>query len=69
LAEPTYWCPVSTGRLEDGRWLYAPLGALVVVAGGERIVCHACGEPLAAITRHHVERHELDLAGYREQFG
>lgn len=56
-------------RLHDGTWLYAPLGRLLVVDGGERIVCHACGDALTAITRHHARRHDLDLPGYRERFG
>jgi hypothetical protein len=60
---------VPCDRLPDGTWLFAPLGQVLVVAGGERIVCHACGEALTAITRHHVRRHELDLPGYRERFG
>ena len=56
-------------RLADGAWLYAPVGQLLVVAGGDRVVCHACGDTLEAITRHHVRRHGLDLDGYRERFG
>jgi hypothetical protein len=60
---------VPMDRLDDGAWLYAPLGGMLVVAGGERVVCHACGDALAAITRHHVRRHGLDLGGYRERFG
>jgi hypothetical protein len=56
-------------RLEDGAWLYAPLGQVLIVDGGQRIVCHTCGDALTAITRHHVQRHELDLSGYRERFG
>lgn len=56
-------------RMNDGTWLHAPFGAVLVVAGGQRVVCHACGDALEAITRHHVRRHNLDLAGYRERFG
>jgi hypothetical protein len=56
-------------RLDDGTWVYAPVGGVLVVAGGERIVCHACGDALEAITRHHVRRHDMDLAGYRTRFG
>ena len=33
--------------------------------GGERIVCHACGDALEAITRHYVRRHGLDPTDYR----
>ena len=56
-------------RLDDGTWVYAPVGEVLVVAGGDRIVCHACGDALEAITRHHVHRHNLDLADYRLRFG
>jgi ROS/MUCR transcriptional regulator protein len=60
---------VPFGRLEDGTWLYAPFGDVLVVTGGDRIMCHACGDALEAITRHHARRHGLDLAGYRKAFG
>ncbi len=60
---------VPVDRLDDGTWVYAPMGEVLVVAGGDRIVCHACGDALEAITRHHVRRHDLDLAGYRLRFG
>jgi hypothetical protein len=56
-------------RLEDGTWLYAPLGEVLVVAGGERVVCHACGDSMTAVSRQHVARHGLDLDAYRERFG
>ncbi|WP_416957788.1 MucR family transcriptional regulator [Nocardioides sp. T5] len=56
-------------RLNDDTWVYAPVGGVLVVDGGARIVCHACGDTLEAITRHHVRRHDLDLAGYRARFG
>ena len=60
---------VPVDRLDDGTWVYAPKGEVLVVAGGDRIVCHACGDALETITRHHVRRHNLDLAGYRLRFG
>lgn len=60
---------VPMGRLDDGTWLYGPFGEMLVVAGGDRVVCHACGDALEAVTRHHVRRHGLDLDGYRERFG
>jgi hypothetical protein len=62
---------VPVDRLDDGTWVYAPVGEVVVVAGGRRIVCHACGDALEAITGHHVARHDLDLdlGGYRMRFG
>lgn len=56
-------------RLDDGTWLYAPYGARLLAASGDLVVCHACGEPLAAISHAHVARHGLDLADYRERFG
>ena len=40
-----------------------------MVAAGAEVVCHGCGEPLAAVTGAHAGRHGLDLAGYRERFG
>jgi hypothetical protein len=60
---------VPVDRLDDGTWVYAPVGEVLVVAGGDHVVCHACGDALEAITRHHVARHDLDLPGYRERFG
>jgi hypothetical protein len=60
---------VPVDRLDDGTWVYACVGDVLVVAGGTRIVCHACGDALEAITRHHVRRHDLDLSGYRTRFG
>lgn len=60
---------VPCDRLDDGTWVYAPYGRMMVSADGARVVCHACGEPLTAISRGHVARHDLDVAGYRERFG
>jgi hypothetical protein len=60
---------VPSGRLSDGSWLFAPVGSMLVVAGGERVVCHACGEALAAISAGHLRRHGMDLVGYRVRFG
>lgn len=61
--------PGAVDRLEDGTWMFAPSGDVTVVAGGEALVCHAGGDALEAITRHHVARHDLDLPGYREWYG
>lgn len=55
--------------MDDGTSLYAPIDQVLAVASGERVVCHACGDALTAITRHHVRRHALDLPGYRARFG
>jgi hypothetical protein len=60
---------VPLDRLLDGTWLYAPYGAMRAVASGRQVVCHACGEPLAAISAQHARRHGLSLAAYRERFG
>lgn len=60
---------VPVGRLPDGGWLFAPVGELLAIDGGRLVVCHACGEALAALSVAHVGRHGLDLAGYRERFG
>ena len=57
------------GRLPDGTWVYAPVGAMLPVDSGRRVVCHACGEWLAAVSAAHVRRHGLDLAAYRGRFG
>jgi hypothetical protein len=60
---------VPTGREGDGSLSYAPHGHLQVADGGRAVVCHTCGEPLTAITAHHVRRHGLDLAAYRRRYG
>lgn len=56
---------VPMDRPADGTWLYAPHGAVLIVASGARVVCHLRGASLAAISSQHVGRHGLDLAGYR----
>lgn len=56
-------------RLDNGTWLYAAYGRTLVVAAGERLVCHGCGEHLAAVSAAHLARHELTQVGYRDQFG
>jgi hypothetical protein len=60
---------VPVGRLADGTWVYAPHGSVLPVEVGRRVVCHACGDALAAISAQHARRHGLSLAGYRERFG
>ena len=60
---------VPVGRLEDGTWVFAPPGAMLVVGGGELVVCHACGQALAAVSAGHLRPHGLTLARYRERFG
>lgn len=49
--------------------MFAQFGSMLVVEGGQRVVCHACGEPLADVSGAHAARHQLTLAGYRERFG
>lgn len=57
-------------RSGDGTWIYAPLGALLAVDDGARVVCHACGEQLTSISAGHLRsRHGMDPAGYRGRFG
>jgi hypothetical protein len=60
---------LPVGRLEDGTWLFAPLGSMYVVGDGARVVCHVCGDGLAAVSAQHARRHGLSLADYRERFG
>src|SRR5579885_3109457 len=60
---------VPLGRLDDGVWLFAPVGAMLVVAGGRLVVCHAFGDALAAVSAGHLRLHGMDLGGYRERFG
>jgi hypothetical protein len=50
-------------------WLYAPLGSMLHADGGERVVCHACGEQLSAVSAGHLRRHGLDPASYRARLG
>ncbi|QWC83721.1 MucR family transcriptional regulator [Nocardioidaceae bacterium] len=57
------------GRLPDGAWLFAPFGEVLVTNSGRSVVCHACGDALAAVSAGHLRRHGLSLAGYRERFG
>lgn len=56
-------------RLRDGSWVFAPYAAMRSVESGERVVCHVCGDALAAVSAQHVRRHGLTLDGYRERFG
>jgi len=60
---------LPVGRLDDGMWLFAPVGELVELADGSAVVCHACGEPLTWVSAAHLQRHGLDQAAYRERFG
>ncbi|TQJ49280.1 MucR family transcriptional regulator [Phycicoccus sp. SLBN-51] len=60
---------VPVGRLDDGTWVHAPYGAMLPVEAGRRVVCHACGDALSAISAQHARRHGLTLEGYRERFG
>ncbi|GAA2165141.1 hypothetical protein GCM10009845_21980 [Pedococcus bigeumensis] len=57
------------GRLADGSWLFAPLGVLVAVGDGAAVVCHGCGQALAALSAAHLGGHGLTPTTYRERFG
>ena len=46
----------------------APLGELVVVEDGDRVVCHVCGRAFAFLPGH-LGRHRLTAGEYRERFG
>jgi hypothetical protein len=48
---------------------FAPLGELLVVDGGERVVCHLCGRALSMLGATHLRRHGWTAALYREAFG
>lgn len=48
---------------------FAPLGRLVVVDDGERVVCHLCGRALAMLGASHLRQHGWTAAEYREEFG
>lgn len=56
-------------RLVDGTWLFAPFGSMYVDEDGARVVCHVCGDALAAVSAQHARRHGLTLTAYRERFG
>ena len=45
------------------------IGSMLAVDAGSRVVCHLCGEALAAVLAQHARRHGLTLADYRERFG
>jgi hypothetical protein len=47
----------------------APIGELVVVDDGLRVVCHLCGESFASLPGHIGPRHGWTADQYREQFG
>jgi len=47
---------------------FAPVGELLVVDGGERVVCHLCGRAFAFLPGH-LPRHGWSAELYREAFG
>lgn len=53
----------------DGVVSFAPLGRLVVVDGGERVVCHLCGRAFAMLGASHLRQHGWTAVQYREAFG
>ena len=48
---------------------FAPVGELLVVDGGERVVCHLCGRALTMLGATHLRQHGWTAALYREAFG
>ena len=59
----------AVGVLSEARPIFAPLGRLLVVDDGERVVCHLCGRALAILGASHVRQHGLTAGQYREAFG
>jgi hypothetical protein len=55
---------VPPGRIVS----FAPLGRLVVVDDGERVVCHLFGRALAMLGASHLRQHGWTAAEYREEF-
>ncbi|MCW2898708.1 MAG: hypothetical protein JWO67_973 [Streptosporangiaceae bacterium] len=60
---------VAVGRLDDGTPVFAPVGRMTAVDGHRRVLCHACGEPLAHLAAAHLARHGFTTTGYRQRFG
>lgn len=48
---------------------FAPVGELLIVDGGERVVCHLCGRALTMLGATHLRQHGWIAAMYREPFG
>jgi hypothetical protein len=47
---------LPVARLPEDGWAYAPTGSMLACLGGARVVCHACGEQLTAISADHLRR-------------
>ena len=47
----------------------AKLGEMKVLAHGELVECHVCGEPVRSVGHHARWRHSLSPAEYRRRFG
>jgi hypothetical protein len=45
------------------------MGELLVVDGGERVVCHICGRALAMLGATHLRQHGWTAEAYRQAFG
>ena len=52
-----------------GRPRTARRGEMMVLAGGNLVECHVCGEPVTSAGHHARWRHGLSPDGYRERFG
>lgn len=61
--------PPVIGELSDGTAYFAPLGVLVVIDDGARVICHLCGNALRLLSTSHLRRHGWTPHGYRETFG
>ena len=48
---------------------FAPIGELIVVDDGERVVCHLCGQALMMLSTSHLRRHGWTAEQYREAAG
>ncbi len=48
---------------------FAPVGELLIVDGGERVVCHLCGRALRMLGATHLRQHGWTADLYREAFG
>ncbi len=49
--------------------VFAPVGELLVVDGGQRVICHLCGEALQMLSTSRLCRHGWTAVQYREAFG
>jgi hypothetical protein len=60
---------VEAARVSVTATPFAPVGELLAVDGGERVVCHVCGRALAMLGATHLRKHGWTADAYREAFG